>query len=32
LGKIRKELEMIEKGTNKGKKNFKNNLGGKKRN
>jgi len=32
LGKIRKELEMIERGMSKRKKNFRNNLEGRRRN
>jgi len=32
LGKIRKELEIMEKGISKRKKNFRNNLGRKRRN
>jgi len=32
LGKIRKELEIMERGMSKGKKNFRNNSGGRKRN
>jgi len=32
LGKIRKELEMMERGTSKGKKNFRNDSGGRRRN
>jgi len=32
LGKIRKELKMMERGTSKRKKNFRNNLEGKRRN
>jgi len=32
LGKIRKELETMERGKRKRKKNFRNNLGGKRRN
>jgi len=32
LGKIRKELEMMERGMSKEKKNFRNNSGGRKRN
>jgi len=32
LEKIRKKLEMMERGTRKEKKNFRNNLGGKKKN
>jgi len=32
LGKIRKELEMMERGISKRKKNFRNNLGGRRKN